>query len=253
MAGLDIIGDIIGGIASVVGSSINTKSASDIADKNIAMQEDFAKHGLSWKVDDAIAAGINPLAALGAQLNSFSNIVGAENPGAGVSALGQNISRAMHAMQDPEEKAAAEAKTALDLERMGLQNDVLKQQLASNLRVARQPGSPPGLVKVEPSKVVAARPSGPEVEAGSTPDASIVRSTRGYALLPGEGVSSRLQTGFIPGLQWFLRNSMNPPKVEGYRYNPYSAEYYPGDNPRGSPYTGMPWLYDYREPFYKGD
>jgi len=39
--------------------------------KQIDLQKEFAKNGLSWKIDDAKSRGISPLAALGAQGASF--------------------------------------------------------------------------------------------------------------------------------------------------------------------------------------
>ena len=41
-----------------------------IALHQMANQREFAKHGIQWRVDDAKAAGIHPLAALGSPTRS---------------------------------------------------------------------------------------------------------------------------------------------------------------------------------------
>lgn len=43
-------------------------------EKNWANQREFAKHGIRWRVEDAIAAGIHPLAALGVNTASGSPV-----------------------------------------------------------------------------------------------------------------------------------------------------------------------------------
>jgi len=40
--------------------------------QNIQLQKDFAQHGIRWRVEDAKAAGIHPLAAVGAAGASYS-------------------------------------------------------------------------------------------------------------------------------------------------------------------------------------
>ena len=86
------LGSIIGGIADVftggsgIGSAIggyfdassasNKKNdfAANAQGLNYAHQKEFAQNGIRWKVEDAKAAGIHPLFALGAQGATFSPI-----------------------------------------------------------------------------------------------------------------------------------------------------------------------------------
>jgi hypothetical protein len=180
-----LIGGLIGAGASLLGQSMTNSANEQINQQNIAMQEainasniaeqeKFAQQGIQWRVADAKAAGINPLAALGAQTASFSNQVAPSmsgppgGAGAGVAAAGQNISRAMQAMQSPEDKAVAVESTRLRLENAQLQNDLLKKQLlGSNVATAFQPGSPPGVRAVKddsapvPATTVATDEGGP--------------------------------------------------------------------------------------------
>lgn len=144
--------------------------------QNIAEQEKFAQSGVQWRVQDAVKAGINPLAALGAQTASFSNQVApqasalpsqqASNPGSGLASAGQNLARAMQSMQSPEDRAISIEKTRLDLEKSQLENDYIKSQIFnSNVRTAGA-GIGPGLRTpkdpgpVDPSEVVATGPGG---------------------------------------------------------------------------------------------
>ena len=57
------LGSAIGAVGSLIGGNI----ASNNANKQYEMQKEFAQNGIRWKVADAKAAGIHPLAALGAQ------------------------------------------------------------------------------------------------------------------------------------------------------------------------------------------
>jgi hypothetical protein len=81
-------------------NAINQKNAE--ADR--ALQREFAQYGVRWKVEDAKAAGLHPLAALGASTSSPSpSYVGASFPTTtpapstdyGLSAFGQSLDRAI--------------------------------------------------------------------------------------------------------------------------------------------------------------
>lgn len=111
--------------------------------KNIELQKQFAQEGIRWKVADAEAAGIHPLYALGAQTMSFNPVtVGglaggySPQPEHGMSnALanaGQDVSRAIQATRTQSERDAAYLNTAraLQLQNMGLQNELLASQIA---------------------------------------------------------------------------------------------------------------------------
>ncbi|QXP44322.1 MAG: DNA pilot protein [Arizlama microvirus] len=126
-------------------------------DRNEALQREFAANGIRWRVADAKAAGLHPLAALGSSGSSFSPItVGGggsysvdrqydrgSDIGASLSNMGQGIGRAMAATQTKAEKVA----TAFELARQQQEltrGDLENQILASRLAVAQQ-GSGPGM------------------------------------------------------------------------------------------------------------
>lgn len=127
----------------------NNRQQAKYADLNLAQQKEFAQQGIRWKVDDAIAAGLHPLAALGAQVSSFSPIsVGTSSSMADLKAyeskpasldlgdMGQNISRAISAGSTNGERvhkqaeAVAKIMGGLSLEKASLENDLLRTNIA---------------------------------------------------------------------------------------------------------------------------
>lgn len=111
------------------------------AEKNDAMQREFAQSGIQWKVEDAKKAGIHPLAALGAQTVSYQPQQIGTDLSTGVAQMGQDISRAVDATRTTTGRAGAVAKTIedLNLTKMGLENELLATQIAK----LRQAGHPP--------------------------------------------------------------------------------------------------------------
>lgn len=105
-----------------------------IAQQNMALQREFAQSGIQWKVNDAKAAGLHPLAALGAQTSSFSPVsVGGSAATADFGSMGQDVGRAIKAAmsnQDREEETRREGQK-LAIEKAGLENDILRTELAS--------------------------------------------------------------------------------------------------------------------------
>lgn len=103
-AGSNLLGGLLGG---------KKDNSAKIAAQNYAMQKEFAQNGIRWKVADAKAAGIHPLAALGANTLSFTPSVvgdtgGGPDWGSTVRAMGQDISRAFDATRTASERAEAE-------------------------------------------------------------------------------------------------------------------------------------------------
>lgn len=113
----NIGGALVGGALSLFGG----KSA---ADANKELQMKFAKNAVQWKVQDALKAGIHPLYALGAPTMSPSVSVG--GVGEAMQGMGQDISRAISAGGNAVDRQIQ----ALQLERAGLENDLLRKQIA---------------------------------------------------------------------------------------------------------------------------
>lgn len=134
IGGLGKLGDWITGSNN---AEKNNNTQMQIAAQNIANQKEFAQNGIRWKVADAEAAGLHPLAALGAQTSSFSPIsVGLESPKSDFGGMGQDIGRAIDAGSTGSERtsrmqgAVAKVATSLSLEKASLENDLLRTSIA---------------------------------------------------------------------------------------------------------------------------
>lgn len=152
----------------------NNAVQKEIAQQNIANQREFAQQGIRWKVEDAQAAGLHPLAALGAQVSSFSPIsVGTSAADIKPAALnmpdmGQNISRAMSATRTGTEKVDAYTAQlqALQLERGSLENTLLKSQILRNTQPAAAQPNFPSIADTPPNFIPVPRPGPPRTMSG---------------------------------------------------------------------------------------
>lgn len=115
-------GAIASAAGSVLGGILDRNSASDARhddavqrDIDRQLQKDFAQQGIRWKVDDAKAAGLHPLYAIGANTTSYQpvSIGGSSGGGSTYSDMGQNIGRALQAQQTSEERELHDAQVAL--------------------------------------------------------------------------------------------------------------------------------------------
>lgn len=177
-AAASLLGGVLSSDSNRDSNAANLANQNAINAQNVALQKEFAQNGIRWKVEDAKAAGLHPLAALGAQTSSFAPIsVGAQNIpdnsiGGSVSAAGQDIGRAIHATSTAEERAADAASAAAlaaqqtarqetldrinlekhvaDLDHMWMQNQLLASQIKrleaqTNPPMPRSAGSRKGI------------------------------------------------------------------------------------------------------------
>lgn len=93
----------LSGGATLLGSAISAITGKSARDTEYQRQQEFAQNGVRWRVEDAKAAGIHPLVALGAHTSTYSPqaAVGTDY---GLSSAGQNISRAIEAKQTARER-----------------------------------------------------------------------------------------------------------------------------------------------------
>lgn len=152
-----------GGLGSLLGSGgssgLNRSDMRSIATfqmdqslRNEEWQKNMAEHGIALRVRDAQAAGLHPLAALGAvpSAGQFGQAISG-GPGESregsrwpeiVNQMGQNVSRAVMAQKTPEEKMLFQQQILNEK----AQGDLVKAQTAETLaRTAHMAGSPPGL------------------------------------------------------------------------------------------------------------
>lgn len=135
---LGFIGKGIDAYTSSSNAEKNNATQLQIAQQNLEQQEKFAKQGISWKVADAQAAGLHPLAALGAQTTSYQPVSVGDLalPKTSFGEMGQDLGRAMSAGQNQVERdsnmgsAVAKVAQTFQLEKMNLENELLKTSIA---------------------------------------------------------------------------------------------------------------------------
>lgn len=196
-----------------------------ISREQMAKQEEFAKHGLRWKVADAKAAGIHPLYALGAQGASYSPVSVHNEPvssGLDLRDAGQNISRAIQSTRTAEERQLANIQ--LSSAQAGLDGQLIDNQIkASELRRMNQTGPPfpgstnfmpgqgnSGLVNDVPLERVNSQPGSPQQEAGWTPDMGYLRTSTGLVPVPGKDAKERIEDSAPHEWSHFFRNNVMP-------------------------------------------
>lgn len=124
----------------------------DIAMRNFQFQEDLAKQGIRWRTEDAEAAGLHPLAALGMMPGGSSPISvmtggGASSSSAGnlyrsLSGMGQNLSRAAMAGATAGERALMEAQIEEVKSRTAANNAQAAESLARTAQIGQTPPIP---------------------------------------------------------------------------------------------------------------
>lgn len=244
---------IAGSLLANRGGDSNDQAAEQF-NWNSQLQREFAQNGIRWRVDDAKAAGLHPLYALGGSGASASpiNYVGNQGGGSstnealgsGLSQFGQDISRAMRAGKTAPERHADEM-NRLAMENASLQNDLLRSQIASynypgqigpsmpsgndgGAGSTAIPGQhdmrsagPSGLVVVKPQEVTTTIPRHPDTEAGANPSNRWVKTERGWIAMPSKQMNMDDTDITNPEyLSWALRNRVLP-TFPGYgQHNP---------------------------------
>ena len=146
----DAIGSFLGGI-------VGAASEQKIADDNRDLQMDFATRGIQWKAADAKAAGLHPLAALGAQTLSYQP---QQIDSSHYANMGQSLGRAVDSALTKSDRIKKEAADALALQKASRENDLLKAQTTFVQRSTNPPfpsGSITGDVLVNPDEITSTR------------------------------------------------------------------------------------------------
>lgn len=101
----DAFKSLVGPVVDLFGARQQEKSQEGIHRENVALQKEFAQHGIRWKVEDAQAAGVHPLFALSGMPASYSPAIPVGSPvGEALSRMGQNLSRAVAAQETVEQR-----------------------------------------------------------------------------------------------------------------------------------------------------
>lgn len=234
-------GGIIGGIMDSQAEDRRLQKAHDFeggqADRNIALQREFAQNGIRWKVEDAKAAGIHPLYALGANTHSFSPVsvgsgpIGRSSVGGsiarGLGGMGQDISRALAATQTEDERRIAKANVTLaeaNAKNAQLENEVKQIQLnkLNNVGPALpsaydgskflngSQGDANSLVKLKPVQRNMSEKGTPYSEAGDQPGVTWERTPHGLSPVIPQAMSESFENDFLGGASWQWRNRVLP-------------------------------------------
>jgi len=245
----------LGAIGGLFGGKKKGPSPEEISAMNLAHQKDLIRNQIPLMVAGAQEAGLHPLTAVGVNPASFGGqsyqIGDTDSMADRLSSFGQNISRAAAAYQTTEERKMKEASDALALEKMQLENNLLRAQ-TTQIQRATTPaiGSDSAVIDgqtdsavVDYGPVPLNAPSGfnGSKEGGATTDWTYSRtSSGGLAVVPSADVKQRIEDTIIPELQWTARNthilgtppypdSKDFPLPEGYiwRWNNVRQEWRP--------------------------
>lgn len=231
--GSAVAGDYLGMQADERSASRARTHADEAAARDYAIQKEFAQHGIRWRVEDAKAAGLHPLAALGMSGAGYSPsgmsvMTGSSPRGDFYRSAGQNISRAMMATATKEDRISR----YLTLERQQLENDVLRADLDFKRSGQIGPGMPTThpfgsvvegqgdstSVDIAAAKIWQAlgfRGSAPHrnrvaQERGYRPDVSFSQGDKAvYPVIP-ESLSESMEDDLIGKVLWRIRNQVVP-------------------------------------------
>lgn len=196
---------IIAGVAGLAGGLLSGDRNRKSANAQMDMQREFAQNGIRWRMEDARAAGVHPLFAMGANVSSPSPIAVQDSYGPALAQAGQDVSRAWDATRTQRERAESDAQAFMlareresdarvltaqrehrenlrldsQLKTDELQRALILSQLARQSQ-ARGPGMPPsvddergqvdtGRIKLKPAEQPARDPYSSSKEAGSQP------------------------------------------------------------------------------------
>lgn len=259
-----------GGIASSILGGNSQKKANEqnlqLAREQIAYQKELHQNQIQWRVNDAKAAGLHPLAALGVSSMSYSPVsgsaVGADYSGVGQSLqqMGQDIDRARMAGLDREERKKAlalqDTQTALALKNQELNNQILEQELLSR-RVKLFQQLTPGMASLYgldrkryaiPGQDDAVMPRVEGTVATGDPRFQFMQQPNGsYSLEPGndwaQAYEDKLLVEWLPVLETKLRDfygRVTGNEIDGMVYDPKYSGWIPKDK-------GKPWYRRFKD------
>ncbi len=264
--GANMWGSIISAGANLLGGMMSASASKSAARKQVELQREFAQNGIRWKVADAKAAGLHPLAALGAQTTSYQPVqVGDTSLGSSLSEMGQNIGRAVDATMTRREREEQQRRNDL-IQGMQLANQEaeLKSRLASTASqiklndaharyfeamasVAGQPRNPPFPVggamtalQETPKQIkqIDINQAGTENAVGDS-DRYLENRDGTLSIAPGKEHSLAAQDMDIP----LGGNMYNMAWMYDTYLKPWAAGFLPGYKPRETVYKGQVYRY----------
>jgi len=221
-AAVPFVGPTVLGGASQIGTSLMNKRMYDkqhqyqthVEQRNRAQDYDFAQNQIRWLAADAKAAGIHPLAALGAsRINPSPTMVGGPSPAdmSGLSALGQDIGRAMVAGTTNHQRKIMDLQlknAEMDTEMKALELTTARRRLGQGGQVG--PGIP-DVIQNKPAEITSHAKGRRNIEAGSITSTGYARTAGGgLTPVPSKDSKDRIEDQFIPEMVWAAQNYIGP-------------------------------------------
>lgn len=168
--GASLLGGILGNESREDINSANLNFAREQQAQNIALQKEFAQHGIQWRIEDAKAAGVHPMYALGGGGAAFSPnpvvmpFTAGNELGESLAKAGQDIRRSVGAQETDEQRLITQA-TLKKLESESTSNLAQAQYYAS---LAKRNELENGVAKAFPVSMpsIIERPLGDVVQSG---------------------------------------------------------------------------------------
>lgn len=134
-------GPLISGGFDLLGGFLNRSHQEEMADAQYDAQREFAQHGIRWRVEDAKAAGLHPLAALGYAGQGYApQRIFADPVANAMGRMGQDLGRAISTMKTKEEKEIVRIR--IDQEREKLKNMKLRNSGLEKLQRENETNNP---------------------------------------------------------------------------------------------------------------
>lgn len=218
---------IIAGGAALIGGALANRSNRKVADQTNALQQElsaeqtalqreFAQSGVQWRVEDAKAAGLHPLYALGGQITPYTpQAMQLMTPdqsalGRGIAEAGQSLGRAVQAQQSPSQRAIQQATLEHLVAQTNKENtlaayyasEAARNRQSANVSAAIPTAVDVGpFVKNVPDEVIHGDPRNPAQTAGVHPGMTRYKLPGGITL---HGPSQAMHDSFedIPLAAW---------------------------------------------------
>lgn len=201
--------DVAGAVMDYRNQKKNRKQRRREHEENMAMQREFAQNGIRWRVEDAVAAGLHPLAALGSGGASFSPSYSmGDEPSRGdiFRSMGQSIERAQNKTMTEEERAVK----MLALQGMVLDNDNKLIENAILKRRLEDMDKPPTPTKSVPSENTMTESDRPWQVAGQHAAVDFMRTATGLIPIMPPMLAEALESDDFTQKQWMIRFKGEP-------------------------------------------
>lgn len=250
--GASLLSGVLGIGGNLAGGKMTADSQARANRENIQYQKEFAQHGIKWRVQDAIDAGLHPLAALGAQTSSFApSSVGSDygylgNMGQDMRDIVKKFDQKNRNRMDIEDKMKLEELRHMELINLGLRKD-LDGGSPDNMTDHMQD---PSKVVVQPSQPTAM--GNPGIAAGIYPMMKYTQAPGGWIFpTPQQDIQELISEGMNPTQARYMKDWIKDRSLDvKHMRNPFTPESY---EYRKFLMTIRPTTYADGTPLKKGD